>query len=43
MWWTEYEDFLNEINCTQPDEVFNTVLNRALVILPYPDDREVHM
>ena len=35
-WWLEYEDYLNQINCSLSS--VTTVLNRALVLLPYPDD-----
>ena len=38
-WWEEYDEYLQQINCTQPDIVVNTVLNRALVLLPYPEVR----
>ena len=41
-WWMEYEKYFQEINCTQPTMVMNTVLNRSLVLLPYPD-KQVYM
>ena len=36
-WWMEYEKYFQEIDCKQPTMVMNTVLNRSLVLLPYPD------
>lgn len=36
-WWMEYEKYFQEIECKQPTMVMNTVLNRSLVLLPYPD------
>ena len=41
--WRKYDDYLRQINCTQPDIVVNTVLNRALVLLPYPEVHVVHL
>ena len=35
-WWMEYEEYLDQINCSLSS--VTTVLNRALVLLPYPDD-----
>ena len=35
-WWLEYEEYLDQINCSLSS--VTTVLNRALVLLPYPDD-----
>ena len=32
----EYEEYLDQINCSLSS--VTTVLNRALVLLPYPDD-----
>ena len=40
-WWRQYGNFPQEISCSEPDNVFNTMLNRGLVILPYPDE-QVH-
>ena len=33
-WWMEYDEYLNDTNCTLPN--INTVLNRSLILTPYP-------
>ena len=35
-WWMEYEEYLDQINCSLSS--VTTVLNRALVLLPYPNN-----
>ena len=37
-WWMEYEEYLDQINCSLSS--VTTVLNRALILLPYPNNVE---